>query len=59
MRRISAPGAAFNNLPAETKKEMFVNVRTGHGGTTYDVKAGKRLKEFFSSIVVQPVPTDR
>ena len=56
---MSAPGAAFNNLPAETKKEMFVNVRTGHGGTTYDVKAGKRLKEFFDSIVVQPVPTGR
>ena len=47
--------AAYNNLPAETKKAMFVNLRTGHYGTTYNVNAGKRLKEFFSHIVVQPV----
>ena len=47
--------AAYNNLPAETKKAMFVNLRTGHYGTTYDVKAGKRLKELFGSINVQPV----
>ena len=47
--------AAYNNLPAETKKAMFVNLRTGHYGTTYNVNAGKRLKEFFSHVVIQPV----
>ena len=47
--------AAYNNLPAATKKEMFTNVRTGHGGTTYNVAAGKRLKEFFGNILIQPV----
>ena len=47
--------AAYNNLPAETKKEMFVNLRTGHYGSTYNVAAGKRLKELFSHVLVQPV----
>ena len=48
--------AAYNNLPAETKKAMFTNVRTGHYRTTRDLKAAGRLNEFFRNVVVQPVP---
>ena len=46
--------AAYNNLPAGTKKEFFANPRTGHYGTTYDVKAGKRLQELFKGVKVNP-----
>ena len=46
--------AAYNNLPAETEKSMFTNVRTGHYWTTRDRKAAVRLKEFFRNVAVQP-----
>ena len=46
--------AAYNNLPAGTKKEFFANPATGHYGTTYDKKAGKRLQELFKGVKVNP-----
>ena len=46
--------AAYNNLPAETRKEFFANPATGHYGTTYDRKAGKRLQELFKGVKVNP-----
>ena len=41
---------AFNNLPKEnTKKFMTTNPRTGHYGTTPDVRGNKRRADFFRS----------
>ena len=37
--------AAFNNVPADVKKVMTTNPRTGHYGTTIDTRAVKRLNE--------------
>ena len=39
--------SAYNNLPKSTKKHMFTNPRTGHYGTTRDLKAEKRQERFF------------
>ena len=48
--------ASYNNVPATTKKAMFTNVRTGHYGTTRDLKAAGRIAEFFRATEVMPVP---
>ena len=48
--------ASYNNVPATTKKVMFTNVRTGHYGTTRDLKAAGRIAEFFRATEVMPVP---
>ena len=39
--------AAYNNVPAGVKKVMHTNPRTGHYGTTRDIKGERRLTEFF------------
>ena len=39
--------SAYNNLPKSTKKDIFTNPRTGHYGTTRDLKAERRLDRFF------------
>ena len=39
--------SAYNNLPAGTKKFMTTNPRTGHYGTTRDVRAQQRINRFF------------
>ena len=46
--------AAYNNLPEGTRKEFFANPNTGHYGTTYDRKAGKRLQSLFDEVKVNP-----
>ena len=41
--------AAYNSVPAGVKKVMHTNPRTGHYGTTTDVKGIRRLNEFFEN----------
>ncbi len=38
---------AYNNLPADTPKELTLNCRTGHFGTTANTAANKRIREIF------------
>ncbi|MDD5728930.1 MAG: acetylxylan esterase [Victivallales bacterium] len=45
--------AFYNALPKKTVKSMSTNPRTGHFGTTKDVKGDKRLAEYFANAVVQ------
>ena len=44
--------AAYNNLPAETRKSFSCNPATGHFGTTVNVKGNKWLKKFFQNVKV-------
>jgi len=44
--------AAYNNLPASTRKSLSTSPVTGHYGTTVNVKANERLKRFFRDVKV-------
>ncbi len=45
--------AFYNALPDSTPKVMSTNPRTGHYGTTSNVRGNARLEQLFRSIVVQ------
>ncbi len=44
--------AAYNNVPASTRKALSTNPTTGHYGTTVNVKANERLEKFFQNVKV-------
>jgi len=48
--------AAYNNLPAGTKKHLYTNPRSGHYGTTKNVHGNARLKQFIENITVRNYP---
>lgn len=48
--------AFYNNLTAARSRTMTTNPRTGHYGTTANVKGRKRLEELFRSIQVNQHP---
>ncbi len=45
--------AFYNALSGTTRKTMYTNPRTGHYGTTKNVKGNERLAKYFNSITVQ------
>ena len=48
--------AIYNGLPASTRKIMTTNPRTGHYGTTKNIKGNARLVEFFKQTTVRTYP---
>ena len=44
--------AAYNNLPAATRKSFSSNPTTGHYGTTVNVKGNQWLQKFFQNVKV-------
>lgn len=48
--------AAYNNLPAGTKKGIYTNPHGGHYGSTKNIKGDKRVAEFFDAISLRQYP---
>lgn len=42
--------AAFNNIPAGTKKNIYTNPRTGHGGETWNSPGYNRIEELLDPV---------
>ena len=48
--------AFFNAIPATTKKTMTTNPRTGHFGTTKEIKGDSRIAEIFRGTTIGELP---
>ena len=48
--------AFFNAIPATTKKTMTTNPRTGHFGTTKEIKGDSRIAEIFRGTKIGDLP---
>ena len=51
--------ALYNAIPATTKKSLTTNPRTGHFGTTKDIKGSSRIAEIFRSTAIGELPPAR
>ena len=49
--------AFYNAIPATTNKTMTTNPRTGHYGTTKEVKGNARITEIFRNTTISLTPT--
>ena len=48
--------AFYNAIPATTKKSLTTNPRTGHFGTTKEVKGNSRIAEIFRGTTISELP---
>ena len=48
--------AFYNAIPVTTKKTMTTNPRTGHYGTTKEVKGNARITEIFRNTTISLTP---